>query len=106
MQVMETYSPDKSQPDLITHVNVEAAHASDAQALLPPLDDVQARELSSTELLADSLYGGDENVEKAEKRGVEVVSPTMGEQSHAISIADFHYSESDKMLSCPMGQTP
>lgn len=25
MQVMETYSPDKSQSDLITHVNVEAA---------------------------------------------------------------------------------
>ncbi len=106
VQVMETYSPDKSQPDLITHVNVEAAHESDAQALLPALEDVEARELSPTELLADSLYGGDENVEKARKHGVEVVSPTMGEQSHAISLADFHYSESDELLSCPMGQTP
>lgn len=106
VQVMETYSPDKSQPDLITHVNVEAAHASDAQALLPALEDVEARELSPTELLADSLYGGDENVEKARGRGVEVVSPTMGEQSHAISLADFQYSASDELLSCPMGQTP
>lgn len=106
MQVMETYSPDKSQPDLITHVNVEAAYASDAQALLPALEDVQARELSPTELLADSLYGGDENVEKARKHGVEVVSPTMGEQTNAINLADFQYSESDEMLSCPMGQTP
>ncbi len=106
MQVMETYSPDKSQPDLITHVNVEAAHESDAQALLPALEDVEARELSPTELLADSLYGGDENVEKARKHGVEVVSPTMGEQSHAISLAEFHYSASDELLSCPMGQTP
>ena len=41
MQVMETYSPDKSQPDLITHVNVEAAHESDAQALLPAIEDVR-----------------------------------------------------------------
>jgi len=106
VQVMETYSPDKSQPDLITHVNVEAAHESDAQALLPALEDVEARELSPTELLADSLYGSDENVEKARKHGVEVVSPTMGEQSHAISLADFHYSESDESLSCPMGQAP
>ena len=106
MQVMETYSPDKSQPDLITHVNVGAAHESDAQALLPAIEDVEARDLSPTELLADSLYGGDENVEKARKRGIEVVSPTMGDQSHAISLADFHYSESDEMLSCPMGQTP
>jgi len=106
MQVMETYSPDKSQPDLITHVNVEAAHESDAQALLPAIEDVQTRELSPTELLADSLYGGDEDVEKARKHGVEVVSPTMGEQSHAISLADFHYSESDELLSCPMVQAP
>jgi len=106
MQVMETYSPDKSQPDLITHVNVEAAHESDAQALLPAIDNATARELSPSELLADSLYGGDENVEKAKKQGVEVVSPTMGSQSHAISLADFRFSETDEMLSCPMGQTP
>ena len=106
MQVMETYSPDKSQPDLITHVNVEAAHESDAQALLPALEDVVARELSPTQLLADSLYGGDQNVEKARKHGVEVVSPTMGKQSHAISLANFHYSESGELLSCPRGQTP
>ncbi|RQW82445.1 MAG: hypothetical protein EHM79_18320 [Geobacter sp.] len=55
MQVMETYSPDKSQPDLITHINVEAAHESDAHALLPAIDSAAARELSPTELLADSL---------------------------------------------------
>jgi hypothetical protein len=106
MQVMETYSPDKSQPDLITHVNVEAAHESDVHALLPALEDVEARELSPTELLADSLYGSDENVEKARKQGVEVISPTMGEQSHVVSLADFQYSESDELLSCPMGQAP
>ncbi|NMC73788.1 MAG: transposase [Geobacteraceae bacterium] len=106
MQAMETYSPDKSLPDLITHVTVKAAHESDAQALLAAIEEVEARELSPTELQADSLYGGDENVEKAGKLGVEVVSPAMGEQSHAISLADFLYSESDEMLSCPMGQAP
>jgi hypothetical protein len=37
MQVMETYSPDQSQPNLITHVKVEAAHVSDAHALLPAI---------------------------------------------------------------------
>ena len=37
VQVMETYSPDKSQPNLITHVKVEAAHESDAKALLPAI---------------------------------------------------------------------
>jgi hypothetical protein len=106
LQVMETYSPDKSQPDLITYVKVETAHESDAQAVLPAIADAAKRELSPSELLADSLYGGDENVENARKQGVEVVSPTKGDQSHAISLADFHFSETDEMLSCPMGQSP
>ncbi|MDF1581477.1 MAG: hypothetical protein P1P74_11985, partial [Desulfuromonadales bacterium] len=39
VQVMETCSPDKSQPNLITHVEVEAAHKSDANALLPAIKD-------------------------------------------------------------------
>ncbi len=37
VQVMETSSPDKSQPDLNTHVQAEAAHHSDAQPCCPLL---------------------------------------------------------------------
>ncbi len=106
MQVMETYSPDKSQPNLITHVKVEAAHESDANALLPAIEDAANRELAPTELLADSLYGSDDNVEKAKELGVEVVSPTMGTQSNKIGLADFAFSVSDEMTACPEGQKP
>ena len=106
MQVMETYSPDKSQPNLITHVEVEAAHKSDANALLPAIEDATKRELSPTELLADSLYGSDDNVEKAKELGVEVVSPTMGTQSQTIGLADFAFSDSDEITACPEGQKP
>jgi len=106
MQVMETYSPDKSQPNLITHVKVEAAHESDTNALLPAIEDAATRELSPQELLADSLYGSDDNVEKAKELGVEVVSPTMGTQSHAIGLADFVFSDSDEIIACPEGQKP
>src|SRR5208282_3559973 len=106
MQVMETYSPDKSQPNLITHVKVEAAHESDANALLPAIEDATKRELSPTELLADSLYGSDDNVEKAKELGVEVVSPTMGTQSQTIGLADFAFSDSDEITVCPEGQKP
>ena len=106
MQVMETYSPDKSQPDLITHVKVEAAHESDANALLPAIDDAAKRELAPEQLLADSAYGGDDNVEKAKKLGVEVVSPTMGTQSHVIGLADFAFSDSDELTTCPEGKKP
>lgn len=106
MQVMETYSPDKSQPNLITHVKVEAAHESDANALLPAIEDAAERELAPTELLADSLYGSDDNVEKAKELGVEVVSPTMGTQSHKIGLADFTFSGSDEIAACPEEQKP
>lgn len=106
MQVMETYSADKSQPNLITHVKVEAAYESDANALLPAIEDAAKRELAPTELLADSLYGSDDNVEKAKELGVEVVSPTMGTQSHKIGLADFTFFGSDEIAACPEGQKP
>jgi len=106
MQVMETYSPDKSQPNLITHVKVEAAHESDSNALIPAIEDAAQRELSPKALLADSLYGSDDNVEQAKELGVEVISPTMGTQSHKIGLADFTFSDSDEIIACPAGQTP
>jgi IS5 family transposase len=106
MQVMETYSEDKSQPNLITHVKVEAAHESDANALIPAIEDATKRELVPEQLLADSAYGGDDNVEKAKELGVEVVSPTMGTQSHKIGLAEFIFTDSDEITACPEGKKP
>ena len=106
MQVMETYSPDKEQPDLITYVKVEAANESDANALLPAIEDAQEHDLAPSELLADSLYGSDDNVEKAKEQGVEVVAPAMGPQEQAITLADFQFSETDEIIACPTGQLP
>lgn len=106
MQVMETYSPDKSQPNLITHIKVEAAHESDSNALLPAIEDATKRELAPELLLADSAYGGDDNIEKAKELGVEVVSPTMGTQSQETSLADFVFSGSDEITACPEGKNP
>lgn len=106
VQVMETYSPDKSQPDLITHVQVEPAHKSDAQALLPALEETKKRDMAPSELLADSLYGGDDNVEAAGKQGVEVIAPTKGTKPGLISLADFCFSATGEIIACPMGQVP
>jgi len=106
MQVMEIYSEDKSQPNLLTHVRVEAAHESDAQALLPAIEDAAQRDLAPTEILADSLYGSDDNVEKAKELGVEVVSPAMGSQAEGISLADFRFTPTDEITACPEGHKP
>jgi len=107
VQVMETYSPDKTQPDLITHVRVEAAHESDANALIPAIEETKERKLAPRELLADSLYGSDENIETAKEKGIEVVAPAMGtREQKTITLADFQFSEADEMTVCPAGHPP
>ena len=106
MQVMETYSEDKSQPNLITHVKVEAANESDANALLPAIEDAAKRDLAPTELLADTLYGSDDNVEKAKALGIEVIAPVMGTKDSATSLAYFTFNATDEITACPEKQTP
>ena len=107
VQVMETYSPDKTQPDLITHVRVEAAHKSDANALLPAVEDTSERNLAPTELLADSLYGGDDNIETAKEMGVEIVAPAMGPREQSIvTLTHFQFSETNEVIVCPAGHPP
>ncbi|HUU29202.1 MAG TPA: transposase [archaeon] len=113
VQVMETYSTQEDekiksqQLNLITHVAVGPACEHDANALIPALESTQERGLAPEEVLADSLYGGDENCEAAKVMGVEVVSPVMGTlKEGSISLDDFEHSEQGKVISCPQGHAP
>jgi Transposase DDE domain/Transposase domain (DUF772) len=106
MQVMETYSEDKSQPNLITHINVEAANESDTNALLPAIENAGKRDLAPTVLLADTLYGSDDNVETAKELGITVIAPVMGAKESAAGLADFVFSDTDQIIACPEQQVP
>jgi hypothetical protein len=113
VQVMETYCTDEDEQErektlnLITHVEVQPACESDSHALIPALESAIQRDLAPTRVLADSLYGSDENSEKAEAMGVEVVSPTMGaEKEDTVSLSDFTLSEKGKVTACPRGHAP
>ena len=113
VQIMETYTDtdDKDQKaktlNLITHVEVERAHESDAKALIPAIESAQQRDLGPKQVLADSLYGSDANVETAMAKGVEVISPPMGsEKQGTIGLSDFHIEKSGKVISCPQGHAP
>ena len=113
VQVMETYCKDEDEEqrdrtlNLITHVEVESACESDAHALIPALESTIERGLAPAQVLADSLYGSDENSEKAEEMGVEVVSPTMGaEKDETFSLSAFSLSEKGKVTACPQGHAP
>ncbi len=113
VQVMETYTttdnPEQKGQilNLITHVDVERAHESDANALIPAIESTQERELPPKAVLADSLYGSDDNIETAAVKGVDVISPPMGsEKKERFGLSDFQLEKSGKVISCPQGLAP
>ena len=122
VQLQETYQEDddKNNTDevsadedntndlrLITYVEVEQAHISDANALMPAIDDTKERNIAPDVLLADTTYGGDENVQKAKAEGVEVVSPATGkENSENIQLTDFEIGNNSNVKKCPEGHKP
>ena len=111
VQVMETYSKDeddseKNVPNLITYVHVERAHESDAAALMPAVEAVRNRNAEPKEVLADTLYGSDENCQAAARAGVGVVAPAAGKGTDGLGLTGFGLSEDGTVLSCPAGQAP
>jgi len=115
-QLAETYSRkedeegEKSQEeltlDLITYVKVESADKSDSHALQPAIDEMEEREIKPDEMLVDSLYGGDDNVNKAKEKQVEIVSPVMGKKSEQ-DYSGFEFDEkSMEVKQCPNRKAP
>lgn len=111
VQVMETFCDDKDKKkdslNLITHVQVEPAHNSDAKALVPAIESAEEKDLKPKQLAADSLYGGDDNYTCAKEHDVELIAPTMGPgESHDLSLQDFLFSEKGQIMACPQGHAP
>jgi len=111
VQVMETYlegeKQDASPLNLITHVEVEQAHESDAHALIPAVSSVIERDLAPKRLLADSLYGSDENHQASFEKGIDLISPVMGRASKKkMDLSDFELSEHGVVMTCPAGNHP
>jgi len=111
VQVMETYCDDEKQKEkslnLITHVDIEPAHNSDANALIPAIESAEKRNLKPEELIADSLYGSDDNCEHAKEHDVELITPTMGAVSEdKLCLSDFQFSKKGEIIACPQGHAP
>lgn len=111
VQVMETYTPNdqneqSKQLNLLTHIAVKSADNSDAHALIPALEKTKSQAMTPAEVLADSLYGSDDNVVKAkEKHGVDVLSP-LKNSPEGLSLVDFTLDDSGHILFCPQGMSP
>lgn len=117
VQLSETCGDD-NDVQLIVSALPQTAVESDAKALAPVLADLQARDQLPEEMLADTSYGSDENVQQAAALDVEVVSPVSGpkpaEAQDAagvivakLTIDDFAVDErTGKVESCPAGRIP
>jgi hypothetical protein len=111
VQIMETFCKDEEEKDntlnLITHVAIEPAHNSDTNALVPAIESAKTKDLKPGKLSADSLYGSDDNVEKAKELNVELIAPTMGTvKVNKMSLQDFTFSEKGDVAACPQGHAP
>lgn len=113
LQVMESYTEAEDKEvksktlNLITHVEVEKACDSDAQALIPAIESTQKRGLGPQQLGADALYGSDENFEDAQSMGVQLVAPVTGNtEKSTVSLSQFEFCSKGHVVSCPQGHKP
>ena len=109
-QIAETCSPE-NEVQLITGALPQSAAEPDGGAVVPMLDQLQESKLLPETMLADTLYGGDENVQAAETRGVELVAPIPGCEPEidpaALTLDDFAVDErTGRVEACPQGHAP
>jgi hypothetical protein len=112
VQVMETHAggdaeSDDTQLNLITHIQVDPACASDGDALIPAIEAAEGRGMKPESVTADTLYGSDDNYVQADKRGVELIAPTIGTpKKEEFNLSDFIIEPDGGIHSCPEGQAP
>jgi hypothetical protein len=73
-QIAETCDDDNPY-QLITGTDVNGAHESDQNELLPMLDQLDESEMLPDEMQADTAYGSGENIVESAKRGVDLQAP-------------------------------
>jgi hypothetical protein len=110
VQIAETCVPG-NEVQLITAALPQTACASDAAAVVPMLDQLEPGARRPEELLVDTLYASDENVQAAEARGVDLVGPVPGRapeaDPEALTVDDFAWDERTGTIdACPAGHRP
>ncbi len=110
VQLAETCVPGNAV-QLITAAVPQTACAADSAAVVPMLDQLANAGRSPDEMLADTLYTGDENVQAATARGVDLIGPVPGRAPEAdpemLSVDDFALDErTGTITACPAGHRP
>ena len=107
-QLSETCSP-ANEVQLIVGAIAQTAVEPDGDAVGPMLERLESGGRLPEELLGDTHYGSDENVEMCAARGIELVSPVAGTppEEGVLTIGDFTVDAvSEEILLCPEGHAP
>jgi hypothetical protein len=108
VQLSETCVPE-NDVQLITGALPQTACEPDHDAVVPVLDHLEKGDRLPDEMVADTLYTGDENAQAAAARGVDLVGPVPGRapNTDALSADDFAFDErTGKITACPAGHEP
>jgi hypothetical protein len=109
VQLSETCNAD-NDVQLITSAIAQTAVESDSNAVEGVLEDLKTNDLVPNEMVVDTGYAGDENVQLASEQGVDLVGPVPGcstEEEGHLSVDDFNIDEeSEKVICCPAGHEP
>jgi hypothetical protein len=108
-QVCQTCS-EQNEVQLITGLLPQTAADSDSTALPEMIEHLEDRQRKPEQLLADTAYGSDDNVEHCAAKGVELVAPVKARHEgneDALSALDFEIDETTREVQrCPAGNTP
>ena len=111
VQLSETCNPD-NEVQLITCAIPQTAAESDANSFGEVVKDLEANDLVCDEMLADTHYTSDQNVQLAQEHGIELVGPTPPgsggpRDTYQLNIDDFNVDEeTEELICCPAGHAP
>lgn len=77
LQLAQSYG-EQNEVNLITACLPQSAAESDSAALIPVLESQADHGLQPEQVLADTAYGSDENVEACREAGIQLLSPVSG----------------------------
>ena len=116
VQIAETCNPE-NEVQLITCAIPQTAAEPDGGSVEKVLENLETNDLLPDELLVDTHYTGDENVQLAEEKGVELVGPVPSGSSknrddgkdeyEQLNVDDFDIDEqSEEVVCCPASHEP
>ena len=123
VQLAETCGEDDDLR-LVTHASVNGAHESDTHATVPVIDTLDEAGMKPEVLVADTAYGGGENIVEAAERDVDLLAPVQDPAKNEprdddapcsnderaprpAGLAGWTFSSDfHKVLSCTAGQAP